>query len=240
MRASLKREKVMSKSSSLSLSARRAKHAFEKTKKGRAAFIAGTIELATELSTSRKKLPSDQAFGAWLAKAGLASISKDDRAALILIGQHVAKARKFFETQDDRWSWRSCASDISSQLTIAATNATSVMTTYAEAKPVTLHVTHAPVSQAAKPTGQLLIASQPQPQEQLEPPEFLAKPEAGAVTAVQDVIAASSLAAESVARYIEQLPPEFRPSQDQIDDAGNWLKLVARTLRDDDGRRSMH
>jgi hypothetical protein len=232
---------MLFKPSSLS-NARRAKHAFENTKKGREQFLAGTFELARILSTERKKLPSDQAFSAWLAKAGLsASISKDDRAALIFIGQHVKEARKFYETQDDRWSWRSCRSDVASQLAIAAMRNTDIQVTQTEPVTVQLHVTNAPaVSQAAKPTGQLLVASQPQKQ-QLEPPEFVSKPEDGGVAAVLDIVAASSLATESVARrFTETMPLEARPSPDQICDAGHWLILLARTLKNDEDKRPMH
>ena len=67
----------------LSTLARRAKKGYARTKQGRSGWLAGTFELATALSQARKKLPRDQEFHAWIAKAGLASISKDDRAALI-------------------------------------------------------------------------------------------------------------------------------------------------------------
>jgi hypothetical protein len=69
---------------------------------------------------------------------------------------------------------------------------------------------------------------------------FRSKPENGAVTAVQDIVAASSLAAEAVARHIETMPPEARPSPDQIRDAGRWLELLARALEDDERERPMH
>lgn len=88
---------------------RSAKRAHERTKEGRTEFIAGTSELAAAFCRARSKLPSDQAFRAWIEQAGLRSIGKDDRRALIFIGRHVTAARRFFMQNEDRWSWRMCA-----------------------------------------------------------------------------------------------------------------------------------
>lgn len=66
--------------------ARSAKRGYERSKRGRAAFIASTFELAAAFR-ARGKLPSDQDFHLWSEQAGLRSISKDNRARwLLLVG----------------------------------------------------------------------------------------------------------------------------------------------------------
>jgi hypothetical protein len=86
-----------------------AKHAYERTQKGRAEFLDGTFELAAALSTARKHFPADRAFASWLNEAGLRTLSKDDRCALIAIGLNVEEAREYFEENGDACSWRLCA-----------------------------------------------------------------------------------------------------------------------------------
>ena len=76
--------------------ARRAKKGYARTKEGRSSWLAGTFELASALSEARKKLPSDQEFHAWIGKADLASINKDDRAALVCIGSYRNAAQEYF------------------------------------------------------------------------------------------------------------------------------------------------
>ncbi|MHC2412878.1 hypothetical protein ACVJGC_005469 [Bradyrhizobium diazoefficiens] len=111
--------------------ARAAKRGYERTKKGRTEFTAGTFELAAALRKARKKLPSDQAFHAWIGKASLASISKDDRAALIVIGGNVKAARKYFR-ESDSWSWRLCAQSVSQAAKPAASQVLNMKVKYDE------------------------------------------------------------------------------------------------------------
>jgi hypothetical protein len=96
--------------------------------------MAGTFELAEALSTARKKFRSDNDFRRWLNGAGLASITPNDRAALILIGRYPKEAREYFNTRES-WSWRMCEQGIRA---ILRTYGTSVSQ---PAKPVSVRVT---------------------------------------------------------------------------------------------------
>jgi hypothetical protein len=104
------REAVM-KNNGLSALARSAKQGFEQSRRGRADFLAGTFKMAAALNEARKKFANDQKFHAWISQAGLASISRDDRAALICIGQNRKAARDYF-VRTESWSWRMCAQDV--------------------------------------------------------------------------------------------------------------------------------
>jgi hypothetical protein len=104
------REAVM-RNNELSALARSAKQGFEQSKRGRADFVAGTFKMAAALSEARKKFANDQKFHAWISQAGLASIGRDDRAALICIGQNRKAASDYF-ARTESWSWRMCAQDV--------------------------------------------------------------------------------------------------------------------------------
>jgi hypothetical protein len=83
----------------------RAKSAFARTRASRTEWIAATLELAATLCQARERLPNNDAFGIWLGQAGLETLSKDDRAALINIGAHVDEAQEVF-AEYDGLSWR--------------------------------------------------------------------------------------------------------------------------------------
>jgi hypothetical protein len=65
--------------------ARSALSGYRKAQGGRTAWLEGTFTLARALRSARKQLPADRAFAAWLVKAGLRGLAKDDRAALLTI-----------------------------------------------------------------------------------------------------------------------------------------------------------
>ncbi len=212
------------KTDALSTLARRAKNGYARTKEGRSGWLAGTFELATALSQARKKLPSDQEFHAWIAKAGLASISKDDRAALIYIGDHQKAAREYFTSNEESWSWRLCAQ----QLRFAGFT---VVSQVAKPQTINLPTHHVPgepkqfqlrVRQAT--WNELLRSTW-----QLPPPVDLSTTRfAEAVQAVGAIIKASTLSIDSVARYCEERAA--RPSLDQLREAARWLDLLADTM----------
>jgi hypothetical protein len=73
----------------------------------RARWKEGTHELINILGDARKRLGSDQAFGAWLTEAGYGEdrISRDDRSALLNMALHHDLTRKTLE-ETTRRSWR--------------------------------------------------------------------------------------------------------------------------------------
>ena len=205
----------------LSTLARRAKKGYARTKQGRSGWLAGTFELATALSQARKKLPRDQEFHAWIAKAGLASISKDDRAALIYMSDHQKAARKYFTSNEESWSWRLCAQQLRfasftvvSQAAKPQTMNFSIHDVPAETKQFQLEV------RQATRNDLLRGAWQRPPPIDLSTTRF-----AEAVRAVDAIIEASTLSIDSVARYCEDRAA--RPSPDQLREAARWLDLLA-------------
>jgi hypothetical protein len=103
---------LTAKTDHLDTLAQRAKTAFDRSKASRTDWVASTFELADILREAKETLPSNQAFGVWLAKAGLETISKDDRSALIGISVHADDAREVFERCTDSWSWRLCWDEV--------------------------------------------------------------------------------------------------------------------------------
>lgn len=78
--------------------AARIRAAFDRTERGRQEWVAGTIELATELYAVRCELDGDdRRFGVWLAENELDDLGKNDRAALIKIGEHIGIARPILQ-----------------------------------------------------------------------------------------------------------------------------------------------
>lgn len=71
--------------------------------KGRAVWIDGTLELATEMTNGRTE-PNHQEFSRWLERHQLQKISKDDRTALLWMGKDLEAARAALE-QTNSWSW---------------------------------------------------------------------------------------------------------------------------------------
>jgi hypothetical protein len=65
-------------------------------------WVSATLDLAVELWSARQMHVTDQAFGIWLAENELDETSKDDRAALIGMGQHLETARAVLEDTDRR------------------------------------------------------------------------------------------------------------------------------------------
>ena len=58
------------------------------------------------MDDARKRLGSDQAFGAWLNEAGYGErITRQDRAALLNMAEHLGRTREIL-ARTSRWSWR--------------------------------------------------------------------------------------------------------------------------------------
>ena len=91
-------------SDELATLAKRAKSAFTRTRTSRT-WLAATFELAATLRQARKQLPNNDAFAIWLREAGLETLTKDDRSALINIGADVNEAKEVF-AEYDGLSWR--------------------------------------------------------------------------------------------------------------------------------------
>lgn len=74
---------------------------------GKRLWVEGTLELIQILDDARKRLGSDQAFGAWLNEAGYGEdkISRDNRQALLNMGLYPDLSREVLE-QTTRQSWR--------------------------------------------------------------------------------------------------------------------------------------
>lgn len=213
---------VRTKVTSADALARIAKRGYERSKKGRADFLAGTFELAPALCKARKTLRSDQAFHRWIVKAGLHGMSKDDRAALIAIGNNIKAARRYFRENPDAWSWRLCAQSVSQPAKPAASQRrfinmpvrtekrTIVVPVYPqkveEAPPVVIRPNYGPVEEEPHQTQQV-------------------------VAAVQAMIdAASSATTATIAAYWRTRSAEHLPSSDQVREAGQWLDMLADAL----------
>jgi hypothetical protein len=72
-------------------------------------WVSAPLDLATELWNARQMHRDNQAFGRWLAENELDDFGKDDRAALIGMGQHLDEARAALEGTGSRslqWIWR--------------------------------------------------------------------------------------------------------------------------------------
>lgn len=78
--------------------------AHERTQHGRQEWIEGTIELAIELAAARAEFPSNHGFGVWLAENDIDDYTKDDRAALIGMGENIDITRRVL-AETDRMSW---------------------------------------------------------------------------------------------------------------------------------------
>ncbi|QHP69444.1 hypothetical protein EI171_20435 [Bradyrhizobium sp. LCT2] len=210
--------------------ARVAKRGYERSKKGRTEFLAGTFEVAPALSKARKKLPSDQAFHDWIIKAGLRDMSKDDRAALIIIGSNVKAARKYFRENPDAWSWRLCAQSVSQP-----------------AKPTASRVLNIPVRMETRTIVAPVYSKKVE-----EAPPVVIRPSYGAtveeephqtgvVAAVQAMIdAASSTTTAAVAAYWRTRSAEHLPSSDQVREAAQWLDMLANALDIDQHKQLSH
>ena len=202
---------------SISMLARRAKSGYESTQKGRSGWLAGTFELATALSEARKKLPSDQEFHSWISKAGLASISKDDRAALICIGDYQNAARKYFASNEGSWSWRMCAQQVRFAVPVSQA-----------AKPPSVPMRIAVHSVAQEPKRlylKILNEVQRDAGRPPEPTDMSTTRLAEAARAVDAIIEASLLSIDSVARYCDHTAA--LPSPDRLREAARWLDLLA-------------
>jgi hypothetical protein len=201
----------------LSVLAKRAKLGFDRTKKGRSNFLAGTFQLAQALAAARKEFSADREFASWLNKAGLRTISKDDRSALICIGKNIAKARKYFKTHDVSWSWRLCADALSASTVSQIAKPTVLNLEIVRQEPEKLVYS----LNISSPDTKLLPHIEPTQ----EPPIVEGLPEA--IIAIEGVIKASVLATDVVASYWQA---GDRPSPDQVREAAQWLEALAVAL----------
>jgi hypothetical protein len=222
---------VMTKAQ-LSALAKRAKLGFERTKKGRAGFLAGTFQLAQALAAARKEFSADREFASWLNKAGLRTISKDDRSALICIGKNIAKARKYFKAHDVSWSWRLCADALSASTVSQIAKPTTLNLTIVKPEPAKLSYSLKVVRPEPTKLAYSLDINSPdvkllRQQPTQEPPIVEGLPEA--IIAIESVIRASSLATDVVATYW-QADDRNRSSSDQVREAGHWLDALADAL----------
>ena len=225
--------------------ASRAKRGHERTKQGRAGWLAGTFELAAALSEARKKLPANSAFSEWLVRSKLTMISNDDRAALITIGQNVEAARKQFKANDDAWSWRHCADGIKASSQPAKT--VYQMVRVLESRHTIRHPVYASAPEPPKPAHLKLVSSsdgkpeqhveeydepellEPEQDEPAEP--FDTTPLHEAIAAVEGVIAASSLSTGTVALLWSGAVDQ--PTPDQVREAAAWLETLADAMEQD-------
>jgi hypothetical protein len=218
----------------LSTLAKQAKHGFERCKRGRTDYVNGTLELAIALSKARKELPADQKFHAWLSKAGLASISRDDRAALVCIGENIKRARAYFHENPDSWSWRSCATELR-RLTLVVpvsqtakpTHGERVVTNVAFEELRTVVPIYSTEPEESAPPVLTLVASNDEPQ-QPPLPTITELPEAprlvAAVEAVHGVVEASSFPASALAFYCGDV------SAGDVRAAALWMTTLADAL----------
>jgi len=80
--------------------------ALQQEAEGTNLWIEGTLELINVLDDARKRLGSDQAFGAWLSDSGYGDrITRHDRSALLNMAKHPNLTPKVLE-QTHRRSWR--------------------------------------------------------------------------------------------------------------------------------------
>jgi hypothetical protein len=86
--------------------ASKAKHGYQWCRQGRESWLKGTLELAKAVAEAKKVSVGSIAFNRWRKQAGLQSINKNDLAALVKIGNEIPKAKKWYEKNPDRWSWR--------------------------------------------------------------------------------------------------------------------------------------
>jgi hypothetical protein len=203
-----------------------AKRGYERTKKGRRDFLAGTFALAAALRKAREALPADREFADWLNEAGLRAISKDDRAALICIGENDKEARQYFKKRDAAWSWRSCAERIrlvsqAAKPAMRNLNSSNISLNIRSepAKVAHYKLVHDPPDHAAVPVDEPTH----------EPLDTF--PDVGlqkAISAVEAIIEASSLATTVLASYWRA--SDDRPSSDQILEAAQWLEALVAAL----------
>jgi hypothetical protein len=223
--------------SGLSTLARQAKRGYERTKRGRAEFIDGTLELAEAMSRARAELRADQAFHEWMQKIGLSSISKDDRAALIRIGKNTRTAKAYFQQNSESWSWRSCVSTFPVNLSVSQTaKPAPTPGIVTDEKPRHVAAPHLQTSEPPEPmmepeppepTHIMLVASSDEPAKQ-PPPTITEFPEppglAAAIEAVQGVVKASSSLWPSVVVFHRG---DELPSLTQLRAASQYLLRLA-------------
>jgi hypothetical protein len=89
--------------------AERYRAACNKAYQGREQWIEGTLELAAVLVEARNRYPDHRAFSAWVERNALPQINKNDRTALLGMGEDVAAARVLLVTAKGSsvdWIWR--------------------------------------------------------------------------------------------------------------------------------------
>lgn len=78
---------------------------YQRTERGRREWIEGTLEQAAALKEARSRFPDDLQFSRWLAESDLDHASRDDRDALVGMGEDLETARIVLEELPERWSW---------------------------------------------------------------------------------------------------------------------------------------
>lgn len=78
------------------------KQAYDRWKRAEGEWIEATLDLATVLREARDEHGSNNEFGAWLQRNSFTELGKDDRAALIGIGEHLELARQVIERSESR------------------------------------------------------------------------------------------------------------------------------------------
>ncbi|WP_439399268.1 hypothetical protein ACRQ5Q_17880 [Bradyrhizobium sp. PMVTL-01] len=208
--------------------ARAAKQAYERSKESRTDFIASTFELAAVLRKARDKLRSDQAFCTWINKAGLRSISKDDRAALLKIGDNVKAARAYFHENEDAWSWRLCAQSVSQAAKPASRWLPMKVTE--ETRNIV-----APYYDTTKedPVNSIRPPSLPKAQDPVNISPICPQPRAVAAIEAMIDVAASTITAAVAAYWRTRSGEHPTPSSDQVREAAQWLDMLADALEGD-------
>jgi hypothetical protein len=209
----------------LSALARSAQRGYRKTLGGRAAWREGTFTLARALRSARKQLPSDRDFAGWLVKAGLRGLAKNDRAALITIGENVRKARAFFRARESI-SWRACAENIRGMVRIEVSQIgkppeqNSFTIEYAARESAVLASTY-DIERQERPPQLRLVSSDGATPVDLQQ----------AANAVMSFLPSTMpVTSDALAAYWRRERINSRPSVEQIRHAAHWLWTLADAL----------
>jgi hypothetical protein len=98
--------------------ANRLRKGFDRADNADIEWLEAKLDLAVIFAEARAEFPADIAFGMWLAENELDRVSHQDRAGLILMGQHPDLARRVME-ETDRRSYRTIGEEIRDRFTRA-------------------------------------------------------------------------------------------------------------------------
>jgi hypothetical protein len=87
-------EKIINMPEPLDVLAERFRLAYKRSVKSHNEWVETTLEMASALWDARRQFDADQAFSVWLVQNQLDEHDKNDRAALIKMGEHIELARK--------------------------------------------------------------------------------------------------------------------------------------------------